>query len=149
MEATLQALGGILLKAVPTLVLLLIIHLYLKWMFFGPLRDVLAKRRAATQGMREAAEQLLARADEQAKSVEAKLRTARDQIYQEQEESRRRWVAEQTERLEEARQQGRELVHQSKVQLDNETAAAKRDLTATAESLADQIATSLLGRRKA
>jgi len=104
---------------------------------------------AAPQGMREAAEQLLARADEQAKSVEAKLRTARDQIYQEQEESRRRWVAEQTERLEEARQQGRELVHQSKVQLDNETAAAKRDLTATAESLADQIATSLLGRRKA
>jgi len=148
MEATLQALGGILLKAIPTVVLLLIVHFYLKWMFFGPLREVLAKRRAATKGMREAAEALLAKADEQTKSIEAKLRTVREEIYQEQEESRRRWVGEQTQRLEEARRQARELVHQSKLQLEDETAAAKRDLTATADSLADQIARSLLERRR-
>jgi len=148
MEATLQALSGILLKAIPTLVLLLIVHFYLKWMFFGPLRDVLAKRRAATQGMRESAEALLAKADEQTKSIEAKLRSAREEIYQEQEESRRRWVGEQSARLEEARRQARELVHQSKVQLDQETAAAKRDLSATADALADQIAKSLLERRR-
>ena len=147
MEATLQALGGILLRAIPTVVLLLIVHFYLKWMFFRPLREVLAKRRAATQGMRESAEALLARADEQTKSIEAELRATREEIYQEQEESRRRWLAEQTQHLEEARQQARELVHQSKVQLENETAAAKRDLAATADSLADQIARSLLERR--
>jgi F-type H+-transporting ATPase subunit b len=147
MEATLQALGGILLRAIPTVVLLLIVHFYLKWMFFRPLREVLAKRRAATQGMRESAEALLARADEQTKSIEAELRATREEIYQEQEESRRRWVAEQTQHLEEARQQARELIHQSKVQLENETAAAKRDLAATADSLADQIARSLLERR--
>ena len=147
MEATLQALGGILLRAIPTVVLLLIVHFYLKWMFFRPLREVLAKRRAATQGMRESAEALLARADEQTKSIEAELRATREEIYQEQEESRRRWVNEQTQHLEEARQQSRELIHQSKVQLENETAAAKRDLAATADSLADQIARSLLERR--
>ena len=147
MDATLQQLGGLLLKAVPTIVLLLIVHFYLKWMFFRPLREVLAKRRAATQGMRESAEALLAKADEQTKSIEANLRATREEIYQEQEESRRRWLAEQTQHLEEARQQARELVHQSKVQLENETAAAKRDLAATADSLADQIARSLLERR--
>jgi F-type H+-transporting ATPase subunit b len=147
MEATLQALGGILLRAIPTVVLLLIVHFYLKWMFFRPLREVLAKRRAATQGMRESAEALLAKADGQTKSIEAELRATREEMYQEQEESRRRWVAEQTQHLEEARQQARELVHQSKVQLENETAAAKRDLAATADSLADQIARSLLERR--
>lgn len=148
MEATILALGGILLKAIPTVVLLIIVHLYLKRMFFGPLREVLAKRRAATQGMREAAEALLARADEQTKSIEAKLRTVREEIYQEQEESRRRWIGEQTQRLDEARRQARELVHQSKLQLENETTAAKRDLAATADSLADQIARSLLERRR-
>jgi F-type H+-transporting ATPase subunit b len=148
MEATLQALGGILLRAIPTVVLLLIVHFYLKWMFFRPLREVLAKRRAATQGMRESAEALLAKADGQTKSIEAELRATREEMYQEQEESRRRWVAEQTQHLEEARQQARELVHQSKVQLENETAAAKRDLAATADSLADQIARSLLERRR-
>jgi len=148
MEATLQALGGILLKAIPTIVLLVIVHLYLKWIFFGPLREVLNKRRAATQGTREAAEALLAKADEQTKSLEAKLRLASEEMYQEQEESRRRWVGEQTQRMEEARQQAREAVHQSKLQLESETAAAKRDLAATADSLADQIARSLLERRR-
>ena len=95
------------------------------------------------------AEALLAKADEQTTSIEANLRAVRDEIYQEQEESRRRWLAEQTQHLEEARQQARELVHQSKLELENETAAAKRDLAATADSLADQIARSLLERRSA
>ena len=148
MDATLQALGGILLKAIPTIVLLVIVHFYLKWIFFGPLREVLNKRRAATQGTREAAEALLAKADEQTKSLESKLRLAREEMYQEQEESRRRWVGEQTQRMDEARRQARELVHQSKLQLESETAAAKRDLAATADSLADQIARSLLERRR-
>ena len=149
MDATLQALGGLLLKAVPTLVLLIVVHFYLKWMFFRPLREVLAKRRAATEGMRESAEALIAKADQQAQAVEAKLRIAREEIYQEQEESRRRWISEQTQRLEEARHQAREMIHQSKLQLDGETAAAKRELAATANALADQIARTLLGRRQA
>jgi F-type H+-transporting ATPase subunit b len=149
MDTTLQALGGILLKAIPTLVLLLIVHFYLKSMFFGPLREVLAKRRAATQGMRESAESLLAKAEEQTKSIEGQLRIAREEIYKEQEEFRRRWVTEQTQRLEDVRHQAHELIHQSKLQLNEETEAAKRDLAATADSLADQIARSLLERRRA
>ncbi len=147
MEATLQALAGILLKAIPTVVLLLVVHFYLKWMFFRPLGAVLAKRRAATEGVQQAAQALLAKANEQANSIEAQLRAAREEIYQEQEESRRRWITDQTQRLEEARHQTRELIHQSKLQLETETAAAKRELAATADSLADQIARSLLERR--
>lgn len=147
MDATLQALGGLLLKAVPTIILLLIVHFYLKWMFFGPLRQVLAERRAATAGMQEAAAALLAKADEQTRSIEDQLRAAREEIYQEQEESRRRWITEQTQRLEQARQQARELIHQSKVELDGEAERAKRELAATADSLADRIVNSLLERR--
>lgn len=147
MDATLQALGGLLLKAVPTVILLLIVHFYLKWMFFGPLRQVLAERQAATAGMREAAAALLARADEQTRSIEAQLRDNREKIYQEQEESRRRWITEQAQRLEQARQQAREMIHQSKVELDGEAERAKRELAATADSLADQIVNSLLQGR--
>ena len=148
MDATLQALGGILLKAIPTLVLLIIVHFYLKWVFFKPLGEVLAKRRAATEGMRQSAEALIAKAEEQTKAIDAKLRDAREEIYQEQEESRRKWVGEQTQRLEEARHQAREMVHQAKIQLDTEAAAAKRELSATADTLAEQISQSLLERRR-
>jgi F-type H+-transporting ATPase subunit b len=144
MDATLHDLGGILLKAIPTLFLLLVVHLYLKRMFFGPMRDVLAKRRDATEGAMKSAEMLLAKASEKAEAIEVSLRKAREEIYQEQEESRRQWIGEQTARLEEARRSSRDLIHQAKQQLDAETAAAKRDLTATTAALADQIAQSLL-----
>jgi F-type H+-transporting ATPase subunit b len=144
MDATLHDLGGILLKAIPTLILLLIVHLYLKRMFFGPMRDVLAKRREATEGAMKSAEMLLAKASEKAEAIEVSLRKAREEIYQEQEEARRRWIGEQTAQVEEARRSSRDLIHQAKQQLDAETAAAKRDLTATTAALADQIAQSLL-----
>jgi F0F1-type ATP synthase membrane subunit b/b' len=144
MDATLHDLGGILLKAIPTLILLLIVHLYLKRMFFGPMREVLAKRQEATEGALKSAEMLLAKASEKAEAIEVSLRKAREEIYHEQEEARRQWIGEQTAQLEEARRSSRDLIHQAKQQLDVETAAAKRDLTATTAALADQIAQSLL-----
>jgi len=144
MDATLHDLGRLLLKAIPTVLLLLIVHLYLKRMFFGPMRDVLAKRREQTEGTRKSAETLLAKASEKAAALEASLRKARDEIYQEQEEARRRWIGEQNARLEEARHSSRDLIHQAKQQLDAEASGAKRDLAATTAALADQIAQSLL-----
>ena len=144
MDATAHQLGGILLKAIPTVILLLIVHFYLKRMFFAPMREVLAKRREATEGARKTAEALLNQASEKAGALELALRKAREEIYGGQEEARRRWIAEQTARLEEARRASRDLIHQAKQQLEAETVAAKRDLTATTTALADQIAQSLL-----
>lgn len=144
MDETLRSLGGLLLKAIPTIVLLLIVHFYLKRMFFGPLREVLAKRREATEGARKSAEALVAQAAEKSAALEAALRKAREEVYREQEETRRRWISEQTEQLEETRRNSRDLIHQAKQQLDAETAAAKRELTATTAALADRIAQSLL-----
>jgi F-type H+-transporting ATPase subunit b len=149
MESTLNALGGLLLKAIPTLLLLIVVHFYLKWMFFRPMSDVLAKRRAATEGNQEAAEAMRARALEQTAAIEAQLRKAREEIYQEQEEARRRWLTEQGEQLEAARTQSRDLIHQSKSQLDAEAAEAKKQLGATADALAEQITNTLLDRSAA
>jgi F-type H+-transporting ATPase subunit b len=149
METTLRDLAGLLLKAVPTIFLLLIVHLYLKRMFFRPLDRVLAQRREATEGLRASAAALLAKADEQAKSIEAQLRQAREEIYKEQEEARRRALAEDAARQEEARVKARALVHQSKLEIEAEAAAAKQGLAAVTDSLADQIAQSLLPRKAA
>ena len=87
MESTLHDLGQLLLKAIPTLFLLLVVHFYLKRMFFRPMADVLAKRRAATEGQRESAEAMRAKAGEQTKAIEDQLRQAREAMYQEQEEA--------------------------------------------------------------
>jgi F-type H+-transporting ATPase subunit b len=149
MESTLHDLGQLLLKAIPTLFLLLVVHFYLKRMFFRPMADVLAKRRAATDGLRESAEAMRAAAGEQTKSIEEQLRQAREAIYQEQEEARRGWTGDQGAQLDGARQKAHELIHQSKQQLDTEAAAAKSQLAGTAGALADRIANALLERTSA
>ena len=41
MEETLRQLGGILLRAVPTFILVVLLHFYLKFIFFKPLQRVL------------------------------------------------------------------------------------------------------------
>jgi F-type H+-transporting ATPase subunit b len=149
MESTLHDLGQLLLKAIPTLFLLLLVHFYLKRMFFRPMADVLAKRRAATEGLRESAEATRAKAAEQTKAIEAQLRQAREGIYQEQEEARRGWTTDQSAQLEDARQKARDLIRHSKQQLDAESAAAKEQLAGTTDALADQIANALLERTTA
>jgi F-type H+-transporting ATPase subunit b len=149
MESTLHALGGLLLKAVPTLFLLLVVHFYLKKMFFRPMADVLAKRRAATEGLHEEAASTRAKAAEKTAAIEAQLRQARDEIYQEQEEARRRWTTEQASHLEQARNQARELIRQGRDRLDAEAAAAKKELGATADALADEIVGAVLKRSAA
>jgi|SRR5579863_3319546 len=149
MESTLHDLGQLLLKAVPTVFLLLVVHFYLKRMFFRPMADVLAKRRAATDGERESAEAMRAKAAEQTKSIDAQLRQAREAIYQEQEEARRGWTGEQSAQLDQARQNARELIQQSKHVLDDEAAVAKNQLAETSDALADQIANTLLERTSA
>src|ERR1700735_4334768 len=132
MESTLHDLGGLLLKAIPTAFLLLVVHLYLKQMFFRPMAGVLAKRRAATEGQRESAEALRAKAGEQTKSIEEQLRQAREAIYQEQEEARRGWLGDQSGQIDEARKDARERIHQSEDLLKAEAVAAKSQLAGTA-----------------
>ena len=149
MESTLHDLGQLLLKAIPTIFLLLVVHAYLKRMFFGPMGEVLAKRRAATDGLRESAAATRVKAAEQLASIESQLRQAREGIYQEQEEARRGWMGDQSDQVDAARQQAHELIHQSNQLLNAEAVGAKNQLAGAAEQLADQIAQTLLKRTAA
>ncbi len=149
MESTLHDLGQLLLKAVPTIFLLLVVHFYLKAMFFRPMADVLAKRRAATDGLRESADAMRAKAAEQTRSIEEQLRQAREAIYGEQEEARRGWIGDQSAQIEGARKQAREQIHQADELLDAEAVAAKSQLADVSDALGDQIAQTLLTRTSA
>ncbi|HMD49232.1 MAG TPA: hypothetical protein VKG79_09050, partial [Bryobacteraceae bacterium] len=111
MDQTLQQLGGLLLKAIPTVILLLIVHFYLKFMFFRPLQKVLDERKRATEGTKEKAGQLLAKADQTHTAIESALRKAREEIYQEQEEARKVWTSDQAVRLDQARKESHQLIH--------------------------------------
>lgn len=139
-----NALGSILLGSLPTFLLVILLHFYLKAVFFKPLERVLAERRAATQGAREAAEQSLTRAEQRAQEYENALRAARNEVYKEQEEQRRKWRDEQAAQVLEARKQADATVAQSRQQLDAETQQAKASLEADSRTLADEITRHIL-----
>jgi F-type H+-transporting ATPase subunit b len=147
MDQTLQALGGILLKAIPTAVLLLVLLFYFKAMLFGPLDRILEQRRELTEGARQAAERSLATADQKSREFEAKLREARAQIYKEQEEIRRKWLEDQSAQVAQARAKMEASVKDARQSLAAEAAAARASLVSDSAALADQIATAVLTRR--
>ena len=147
MDQTLHALGGILLKSIPTVVLLLFLYFYLKSMLFGPLTRVLKQRDELTAGTRHAAQKSLKDAERKVQEYEAKMREARAEVYREQEETRKRWLADQASQVEGARARTGQTVQRAKEEMAVEIAAARQTLAASAAGLADQIATAVLSRR--
>ena len=78
---------------------------------------------------------------------EAQFREARAEVYREQEETRRRWLADQAAQVAEARSSAEAGVARAKVELASEAAGARQNLLETSGALADQIATAVLARR--
>jgi F-type H+-transporting ATPase subunit b len=146
MEATLHALSGILLRAIPTFLLVVFLHFYLKYMFFRPLGKVLQARYDATEGARLRAAQSLEKAAAKTAEYEAALRAARAEVYRTQEQAHRQLQEEHTAQVHAAREQAEASLRDAKAQLDAEIAQAKTELAAQSDALASQIADAILNR---
>jgi F-type H+-transporting ATPase subunit b len=149
MDAMLQALGGILLKAVPTFLLVILLHFYLKGNLFKPLQKVLRERYEATEGARKLAAESLGRAAAKSAEYEAAMRAARGEIYQAQEQAHKRLQEGELAELAAARQRAEAAVQKARNQLAGDVEAAKAGLARDSELLADQIAESILRRNAA
>jgi len=148
MDAILTALGGLLLRAMPTFFLLLLLHFYLKRMFFRPLDKVLDARRQATEGARAAAQASLDSASHKRADYEAAIRDSRADIYHEQEDNRRKWREEQAAAMEQSRRSASETVKQARAQIADEAAQATQSLAADSERLAGEITEAILAGRR-
>jgi len=149
MESTLRALGGILLRAVPTFLLVVVLHFYLKFVFFKPLGKVLRTRYEATEGARKLAEQSLQRAAEKTAQYEAAIRAAKAEIYQSQEQLHKQLQQREAAEVLTARQRADAAIQEAKGGLAADVAAAKATLAADSDALADQIVESILRRSAA
>ena len=135
------------LKAIPTVILLLLLYWYFRAMLFGPLEKVLKQRDELTEGARKSAEASLAAAEQKSREFEKKLNEARAEVYREQEETRRKWLEDQAAQVDATRKASEQAVHAAKQQIEAEAAAARDTLAATTAALADEIATTILGRK--
>jgi F-type H+-transporting ATPase subunit b len=149
MEATLHQLGGILLNALPTFILVVILHYYLKFMFFRPMEKTLEERYAATEGARKLAAESLERAERKTAEYEAAMRAERAKIYHEAEQHHKQLQEEENTALERERGAAEQQIREAREQLARELDGAKASLAASSEALANEIADSILRRRAA
>ncbi|MBC8167605.1 MAG: hypothetical protein H7Y20_17270 [Bryobacteraceae bacterium] len=149
MDATFIALGQLLVQALPTFFIVLLLFFYLKQVFFGPLERVLHERHEATEGARTLAAAALDRANAKAADYEAQIRAARNEIYKEQDEQRRKWREEQTAQIVDSRKRAETVVAETKAELASQAEQAKEAIGSETQALADRITAAILQGRAA
>lgn len=147
MDAVLSALGVLLLRALPTLILLVLLHFYLTWAFYGPMDRLLKRRWEATEGARKAASDALSSAETKAAAYAEAIRKARAEIFAEHEEMRRTWQRRQAAAIQEMRRTTESSIRDAKASIAAETETAKQTLQYQSDALAEEIAGTLLRRR--
>jgi F-type H+-transporting ATPase subunit b len=147
MEEVLRSLGGLMLRAIPTLLLVIFLHFYLKRMYFRPMEKVLKERFEATEGARKLAAESVALASEKAAEYEQALRTARAEIYREQEQFREQLREKHDQAVREARASAGDMVKQAQQEIAGEAAIARRSLEEQTGVLAERIADVVMRRR--
>lgn len=145
----LQALGGILLHAIPTFLMVVFLHFYLKSVFFKPLEKVLHQRYEATEGARKLAQQSLEQAAAKTAQYEEALRAAKGEIYHAQEQLHKQIQEREGAAIAQARAAADAAVKTAKAELAAEMVALKNQLAAQSDALATQIEESILGRSAA
>jgi F0F1-type ATP synthase membrane subunit b/b' len=147
MDKLLHDLGGIVLNALPTSVIVLILAFFVKHFYLKPLETVLAERFRRTEGARKAAEEGLQAADSKIAEYESALEKARVGIYAEQAAFLQKLHTEQSERAQAVKAASDSTLASARQTLADEAAEARRGLAAQSEQLASQIADSVLSRR--
>src|SRR5690348_10626754 len=130
MDLILHQLAELLLKAIPTFVLVLVLHFYLKFVFFKPLGKVLHERYEATEGARKRADESLERASATVAKYEAAMRAARSEVYQQQEQIHKQLQEREAAELAEARRQAETAIQEARSALAQDVEGAKAKLSA-------------------
>jgi F-type H+-transporting ATPase subunit b len=140
----LHQLGDLFLAAVPTAILLFVFYFILRWAFFLPLLQVMAKREALIEGSRQESESLAAAVQEKQRAYREGLRKARAEVFAEQEAARRAALDERGKVVREARSRAGEEVQAAKARLAGEIEAARKSLDASSQELAEEVARAVL-----
>jgi F-type H+-transporting ATPase subunit b len=144
MEETLRQLGGLLLGAIPTIVLFLILFAAYRVLVHAPLEKLLAERRARTEGALEKARADIAAAEARSAEYEHSLREARAAVLKLQELRRNQMLQAGAAAVAEARAAAGNQIKQAKAALAQEVAVSRVSLQAEAERLASEIVETLL-----
>lgn len=141
---TLIALQDILIKAIPTFLLVWVLYFYVSRGFLAHLQKTLRQRKDATEGLREAAAQRISLAEQKTAAYQEALRSNAAEIYRQQEEDRQKALEQRAEILRQARQKAEERIRSARQEILRDTEEAKQALRRESEQMARWIAQVIL-----
>jgi F-type H+-transporting ATPase subunit b len=127
--------------------LILLTGLILNGLIVGPILRVMAEREGAVKSARELAESAAAQAKAATAEFGARTQAARNDIYREMDEKRRRALARRAELLGETRARVEAEIVAARTTLQEQAAAARARLEQDASVLAGEIVERVLGRK--
>jgi len=135
----LHSLGQLFLGSVPTIVIVLLFYLFLRWAFFTPIEKVMAEREARIEGAKAEAAAVEQEAKREMESYRDALRRARAEIFSEQEAARREALENRAKLLKAMRVRAQEDVSLAAQRIQTEFQAARAQLEREAPMLAGEI----------
>jgi len=139
MDQTLHQLGGLLLGAVPTVILLTLLYALYSAIVHRPLQRVLAERRSKTEGAVEKSRADIAAAETRTSEYEQRLREARAAVFRAQEARRQAALDARSKAVNEARGKAQAQVQAAKKDIEADRVAAQAGLQKDASALAEEI----------
>jgi F-type H+-transporting ATPase subunit b len=140
-------LGELFLAAVPTVIIVFLFYLFLRWSFFGPMMRVLSERQKRAEGARVEAEASRVAAHEKLRSYNESVKKARGEIFAEQEVKRRRTLEERQATINAARATAQSALQEAKKGIEADVKAAQAELEQSKDTLAKDIAEAILAGR--
>jgi F-type H+-transporting ATPase subunit b len=114
--------------------------------FFRPFLNLLSERERKMKTLGEQTEQLIKEAKAAEQEREQRLAMARREALQSSDAERRKAESEAARVLEQAKAESRAALESATARIENEIAAAERELEAMGQNLAAQLAEQVLGR---
>lgn len=139
-----QQLGALMVSAIPTALLFIVLVIAYQFLIQGPLSATLRERHARTEGAIEEAQKAIALAEARTAEYNERLRHARAEVYKSRETRVKQWNMERDAALDAARKAAGAKVRQAKAALDEEAAAARQAIEASAPELAARVVRAVL-----
>ena len=144
MDETLRQIGELLLGSIPTIIFFVLLFVLYRFIVHKPMAQVLAERRARTQGAIEKARADMATAEARTADYERRLRDARLSLFKAQEARRARAANARSEAIAEARKRAQAQVDEARAAIEADKKVAMSSLEAEAGRLASEIIRSVL-----
>jgi len=139
MDQILNELGGLVLGAVPTMILFILLVIAYGLLVRRPLERILAERRARTSGAMEQAKGAMAAAEAETGAYEEKLRKAKAELFEARERRLKQWATERETALEQVRKIAQERVSSARQGIEQGVVEAKSQIEDTSAELSSRV----------